>query len=495
MAEKKYLAQNALANVFQTVAGAGLLFALYRYINTTLGVEQLGVWSVVLATVSATRLADLGLSAGVTRFVARYRARGELDQAGKVIDTTALTLMATVGALLPVLYHLIARLLPHLFDASHIAHAREILPYALGSLWLTIVAAVFQGGLDGCQRMDFRAGLVVAGQALLLALAVLLVPRRGLVGLAWAQLGQGLFLTVVGRLLLRRALPQLSRLPRHWNMRALREMLGYGANVQTATVFMLLFDPVTKVLMARFGGVAAAGYLEMASQVVLKARAVIVAANQAIVPHVAGLVETEPARISHLYLKNMRLLVFVALPAFALLIAWAGGFSWLLTGAYSSEFVFLLGLLAIAWGINIFASPAYFTNLGTGRVGWNTLSHVIMGALNAGLGWLLGSRYGAHGVALAYAIALVAGSGVLIAIFQHRNGLNWRWGFINEHLALTIVCATVAVLSWLEPLRPSSAEPAVIVGWLLLPPLVLGLVVWLHPMRRQLLGWLMARQQ
>ena len=53
-----------LANVLQALAGAALLFALYRYINTTLGVEQLGVWSVVLATASASRLADLGLSAG-----------------------------------------------------------------------------------------------------------------------------------------------------------------------------------------------------------------------------------------------------------------------------------------------------------------------------------------------------------------------------------------------------------------------------------------------
>jgi O-antigen/teichoic acid export membrane protein len=71
------LSSNAAANVLQALAGAALLFALYRYINTTLGVEQLGIWSVVLATASASRLADLGLSAGVTRFVARDRARGE----------------------------------------------------------------------------------------------------------------------------------------------------------------------------------------------------------------------------------------------------------------------------------------------------------------------------------------------------------------------------------------------------------------------------------
>lgn len=492
------LSSNAAANVLQALAGAALLFALYRYINATLGVEQLGVWSVVLATASASRLADLGLSAGVTRFVARDRARGEVERAGQVIDTAVLTLMVAVGVVLPLLYPLIAGLLPRLFDGAHLGRAMEILPYALMSLWLTIVGAVFQGGLDGCQRMDLRAGLVVTGQALLLALAIWLVPRFGLVGLAWAQIGQGLFLAAAGRWLLRRALPGLPRLPRKWSRPVLREMLGYGANVQAATVFMLLLDPVAKALMARFGGPAAAGFFEMANQVVLKVRALIVSANQAIVPHVAALAEAEPARLTRLYRDNMRLLVFVTLPVFALLIAWAGGLSWLLVGAYQPEFVSLTTLLAVAWGANIFASPAYFTNLGTGHVGWNTLSHVLMGALNAGLGWLLGSRYGAHGVAFGYAIALIAGSALLIGLYGYRHRVHHRErchaGLTHGHLSLIGASLAVAIFGWLLPLRQEGDEPALALIGLLLPPLVLGVSVWCHPVRRQLFESLSARK-
>ena len=52
------LSSNAIANIVQALAGAALLFVLYRYINATLGVERLGVWSVVLATASASRLAQ-----------------------------------------------------------------------------------------------------------------------------------------------------------------------------------------------------------------------------------------------------------------------------------------------------------------------------------------------------------------------------------------------------------------------------------------------------
>jgi len=257
---------------------------------------------------------------------------------------------------------------------------------------------------------------------------------------------------------------------------------------------MLLLDPVAKALMARFGGPAAAGFFEMANQVLLKVRALIVSANQAIVPHVAALAEAEPARLTRLYRDNIRLLVFVTMPVFALLIAWAGGFSWLLVGAYQPEFVFLITLLAVAWGTNIFAGPAYFTNLGTGHVGWNTLSHVLMGALNAGLGWLLGARYGAHGVAFGYAIALIAGSAMLIGTYGYRHRVRWHAGLTHGHLSLIAASLAVAVLGWLIPLRKESHEPALALISLLLPPLVLGVSVWCHPVRRQLLESLLARK-
>lgn len=488
------LTRNALANVLQTLASAGLLFALYRYINATLGVALLGVWSVVLAAVSASRLADLGLSAGVTRFVARDLARGDPDRAAQVIDTAALTLMASVGAVAPLLDPLIAKLLPHLFQGAHLPQALEILPYALASLWLTIVAAVFQGGLDGCQRMDLRAGLVVSGQALLLALALWLVPQLGLVGLAWAQMGQGLFLAIGGRLLLRCALPEISPLPHRWRLPMLREMLCYGMTLQAAAVFMLLLDPIAKALMARVGGAAAAGYFEMANQVALKIRSVIVAANQAIVPRVAELAEIAPVQLARVYRANMSLLLIVTAPTFALAFAWAGGVSWLLLGQYRPEFVSVFGILLLPWGFNIFAGPAYFSNMGMGQVGWNAISHLVMGTVNLVLGWLLGSRFGADGVVFAYAVAVVTGSGILIAIFQQKNGLGWHDSVAPEHFWLIAACIAVAGFGLLYPVGPDSSLVSLITVRVLVPVVFIGVAAWRHPLRREIYRWFKFRR-
>jgi O-antigen/teichoic acid export membrane protein len=491
--ERNRLARNAFANVLQTLASAALLLALYRYVNSTLGIEQLGVWSVVLATVSASRLADMGLSAGVVRFVARYRALGQMDRAGEVIDTTALTLMVSIGAVLPLLYPLLMALMPYLFQSKHLAQALLILPYAVGSLWLIMVGAVFQSGLDGCQRMDLRAGLVVAGQALLLALAFFWVPHSGLMGLAWAQIGQGAFLLIAGRLLLRHVLPSVPRMPHRWRWPLLREMLGYGINLQAATLFMLMLDPVTNAMMARFGGAAAAGYFTMANQVVVKTRALIVSANQVVVPHVATLAESEPGSLDRLYRDSMSMLVFLTLPLFALLFAWSGGFSWLLADSYEPEFVFLIGVTALAWSFNILAGPAYFENVGTGHVGWNTMTHLILAVLNVGLGWSLGSLFGADGVAYAYAIALTIASSALIAVFPRQSKAAWRDMFSADHLGLFIASLVVVAFGWRTPLLISNGGPSAFPTGLILPPLVLGVAIWLHPMRRRIFKSLAAR--
>ncbi len=238
-------ARNAAANLLQVLICALLLFVLYRHISTTLGVDKLGVWSVVLATASASRLADLGLSAGVTRFVARHLALAMPNKAAQVVETVTVTLALLVALFLVGIYSFIDLLLAQFFDAVYLPQALEVLPYALISLWLAIVASVAQSGLDGCQRMALRAVIVVLAQLLMVALAFALIPQWGLLGLAWAQIVQGVALLVGSWLVLRGSLTELSLLPWRWSGPVFRDVLGYGANVQVANVFMMLLDPLT----------------------------------------------------------------------------------------------------------------------------------------------------------------------------------------------------------------------------------------------------------
>jgi O-antigen/teichoic acid export membrane protein len=251
---------------------------------------------------------------------------------------------------------------------------------------------------------------------------------------------------------------------------------------------MILFDPLTKALMAKFGGATAAGYFEMANQIVIKGRALIVSANQAVVPKVAQLNEVSPQLLPIIYSENMQLIALVTLPGFTLLFAWAGITSRLLLGGYNKEFVFFMQISTVAWALNTFASPAYFANMGTGDVGWNMLSHVTVGGLNIILCLFLGSRFGAKGVVMGYAGSLVAGSWLLIAIYHKLNGVSWGTLFSREHLGIASAAMFILALATFEVKMPVGHENIYFIILLLFPPLILGVSVWFHPLRKRILA-------
>ena len=490
---KNYLLNNVFANVAQAILSAAIMFGLYRLINSSLGVELLGVWSVVFATVSISRLVEFGLSAALMRFIARDLARNNPDRAAVAIDTVMIALLIVVAILIPITKPVFEKMLALLFNNDFLDSALQLLPYALVSVFLTVGAGVSQGGLDGIQRMDIRAGIVLCGQALLFGLSALLMPEYGLLGLAWAQIAQGVFLCIVGRIVLSCYFPSIRFYRFRWSSRVLREMLRYGLNVQVAAIFMLLFESLTKMMMVRFGGAASAGYFEMANQAILKTRSVIVSANRAIVPHVASLKEMAPENISSLYHKNLRILSLISLPIFALLAAYSPLLSIIILNQVQNEFVFLMVLLSFAWAVNTLCAPAYFVNMGSGAVGKNTFSHAIIGLLNLTLGLLLGIVYGATGVAVAFSVSLILGSLFLVFSFTERNSGEVCRQSSKNWFILPITCIPVALLSLALPSGPLDISSLTIIAFILAPPLLLGLAAWLHPGRIDLQRFLFAR--
>ncbi len=494
MSEKSRLGGNVAANLFQVIASAVLLFFLYRYINITLGPDALGVWSVVLATASASRLTDLGLSASVARFVAKYLARKEPSIAARVVETALISLVAISSIALSLLYWLLWFVLSYIFNGNHLADARALLPYALLSLWLSVIAITAQSGLDGCQRMRDRAILVISAQVLMIALAMALIPINGLIGLAWAQIGHAIFLILFGWYLLKRRLSLLGWIPTHWSWGLFKEMVGYGANIQAATLFMLLLDPFTKAMMAKFGGATAAGYFEMANQVVIKIRGLIVSANQAIVPHVASMSETIPDGIPELYQRNFRLIFLINLPGFSIIYAWSGILSVGLVDDINSVLVVFLQLSCMAWFINSFSGPAYFFNLGTGKIGWNTISHVLMGMLNVGLGAVGGSVFGMMGVAWAYCISIISGSVLLIWIYHNELEVSIIKPILSESnlvVLLTTLLVVVGHFTWTENRDPKYYWVIAIA----LITLLMLIVTWRHPLSRSYMSGLLSRMR
>src|ERR1700691_2404856 len=85
------LRRNSLYAVGEVVISGISLFLLYRKVVNTLGVEALGIWSLVLATTSLGRIADFGAASGLSRFVAAAKARGAADSELTFVETALIT--------------------------------------------------------------------------------------------------------------------------------------------------------------------------------------------------------------------------------------------------------------------------------------------------------------------------------------------------------------------------------------------------------------------
>ncbi|MDD4352183.1 MAG: lipopolysaccharide biosynthesis protein [Candidatus Gracilibacteria bacterium] len=484
--------------VLQAVVTGGVLFLLYRYLLKTIGAEQIGIWAIVLATASASRISEMGFAGSVVKFTAKYIARGDQDKAAEVVQTTYITIGVSLMCILVVGYPFISWIMGKLVPTSQVAIARAILPIALLSVWTGGASGVFLGGLDGCQRIDLRAFIAIFAGSIFLILTWILVPKFGLFGLAWAQIGQGTFMLLAGRILLQRELPSLPWLPHGWRYSVFKEMLQYGLNFQVTSVFSMLFEPTTKALMAVFGGLASTAYYEMAHRMVVQFRSLLVSANQVIVPRVAVLQETEPEKVRKAYLESYRMLFFLALPLFAGVAAFTPLASEVWIGRYEPCFVGYSLLLVAGWWLNTLSAPAYFINLGTGLLFWNTLGHVTIGVLNVVLGYLLGLAFGSVGVVLGYVLALVVGSSLIAIRYQFNNGIALRELLPRENRKLFIVCCAGALMGFISFYCFKVPSGALKGGLsLAIYILTIAFAFWKHPLRTKIgmqIGAVLARR-
>ncbi len=488
---RKRVARNATFSVAQVLLSAVALILTYRILMQSLRIEEIGLWSLIVGSAAVARLSEMGLGAGVLRFVAGDHGAGRLDQAARTIGMACIGAAAMVGVLAlivqPVLLHYLLRGTPEpLHDA-----ARALLPAALGSVVLTTIAGVFLNAIDGCQRMDIRAKLQVGTSLVQLGMTALLLPRLGLAGLGLVQLAQAGFLLIGAAIFLLVLMRQPLRAYFGFEGPRLKELFLYGGGLQISGIAQLLFEPLVKVLLTAYSGLALTGYFDMANRIVLQFRSVIVAAYMAVVPHVAARgsdMSLDQSRA--IYRETHDLLLFVLLPYFACIGAGMPLALVLWKGEYDALFLAVAMLQLGAWWLNCLALPAYLLNVGLGRLRWNILSHVAIGAITLILGLLLGELFGGWGVLVAGAVALTGGSLVVSFAFHREFQLPLRELLPRRRLpALVLMILAIAAAA---AIAASDHFP----GWTLVLALPAGVglaalaLIWSDPLRKQLLAQL-----
>ena len=401
--------RNARWSLVQTVVSALTVFFLYKYLYTHLGPEQLGLWAVVLASVSVGRLAELGFSTTVLRYVSMHLASGDRTRAARILETGLISIGGPFALVLLLLYPVANVAMRYVVPAGNLAAAREILPYALGSLWFGVLGAIAQSALDGCGRMDVKSRILIAGNLLYVPVAILMAQSFGIVGLAATQLLQSVLVAILVWIATRRELPALKWAPVNWDKSCFREIIGYAAGLQIGNLLLMLFEPATKIFLSRYFGLNEVAHFEMANQVVSRVRALITSALQAYLPVLSSAaVDIVAAR--KIVAEATIFTVGIGLPIMAGLIISCPIISIIWIGHVQADFIVYGWVLGIGWLIATLGMPTYYYCVGAGRVRTIVISTTVTAVLNALLGLAAAMLSNGYWVALSMMIALALGN-------------------------------------------------------------------------------------
>ncbi|HEX8269276.1 MAG TPA: oligosaccharide flippase family protein [Flavobacterium sp.] len=446
--KKARLIKNSLSAIVQVVIVGGVYFVLYWYLLKTIGIELLGVWSLIIATTSLALIANFGISTSIIKFVSTYYTRKDFDSLRQLIFTSLLFILGTyaiIGIILLITGRLI---LEHFIDAEYLEIALAILPYSIISLIINALNGVMSSALDGIQKSYLRSYILSASSIMLLVVSTALAPSYGLAGLIYAQILQAVLVLLLSAVSLSRNIKGIFNFKWNWSKRIFREIIDYGLKMQSLSLMQMSFEPVTKALLSKFGGLAMVGYYEMASRLVTQLRSLIVNANQVVIPVVAEAKETDVGFIKQLYLKTFSIILFLNIILTSAIIISAPLISILWIGEVVPFFIFSVIINSAVVFVNISSNPAYFSFMGEGKLNWLIKSYVAVTIINIVCGYVLGHFFGAYGVVLAWNLAFLAGSLIIIWSFHRTNAILWSTVINKNNLVLTILSVLLCFFAY-----------------------------------------------
>ncbi len=314
-------------------------FFVVAYAIRNLGMDAYGVFVLALSfSVSAGYLSisDLGLQAGVSRFIADADGRGDRHRMSEIVSSAfAILLVTGVAAALVLLALAVA--------AAHLFHVpTESLRTALGLLFVlfaaeavfSLPALAFTGLLQGLQRygriktIDMSRQLLYAG-----AVVVVLSTGHGVVGFGVVTVASSLFTALGYAVMARFSCPDLRISPHLINRVGLKPLAGFSVWAFVAAVSGVIWAQMDKVILAAAAPVSVLTGYDIANRLQSAASYPLSFTTQAVVPAAANLSAMKSTvRLRALLIRGTRYTLALSFPATIaamilarpLIVAWVG---------------------------------------------------------------------------------------------------------------------------------------------------------------------------
>lgn len=361
--------RNVLAAFLAFVVNVALVAVSYRLLAKVGGVELIGIWSTLFAWASVVRFGDIGMASATLRFISLHDARHEPDIIGGYLDTGVLVNTAIFAVASGSLYLGFERYLPAILGEPAATIARSaVLPLCI-SIFLSNVAGALTGALQGLHKGYVSSILVTASNVLQLIAAIILIPRLGVGGLAWAQVLQYSLLILMVWLAI--CLEIGPRLPNRFRMAHLKTMVLFSLRAQSASLLAGFLEPVSKIMIGRFAGLVTLGIYEVAFKSLWLWRTAVVASVTAMVPSMTSLLAEQRDTVTRLYQRSTILVTSLVAAGCVVIVLMSPVIAAVLIGQASDAYTRFLIILSVGIVISAYGSPAYNLGFVTGALAAN----------------------------------------------------------------------------------------------------------------------------
>ena len=443
----KLLAHNMLLNLIGQ--GLPLLVGVVSvpFIIRGLGTDRFGLLSLAWVVLGYFAIFDLGLGRATTKFVAEALGKGEEKEIPR-IAWTSVTVQALFGllgsmfliALTPLLVGRILNVPPELIGEA------KVMFYILApSVPIILISSSFQGILEAFQRFDLVNAVKIPSSTL-----TFLLPLFGLYfGFRLPGIVMLTLLARIGALLVYimldfRIMPQLRKYS--GSLSLFPHLFSFGGWVTVTNIVGPILVYLDRFLIASLLSMASVAYYSAPYGMVTRLSIISTSLSVTLFPAFSSLEGAEnKEKIGTIFARSVKYILLTLGPVVLIVMLFARDILGLWLGTeFLLESTIVLQVLALGVLINSLAHTPFALLQGVGRPDIPAKFHLFELLIYIGIAWLLVSKWGINGAAMAWTLRVTLDTfllfGAVFGVYKLSpqtlsiNGV-WRAGLIFVILA------------------------------------------------------------
>lgn len=360
-----------LSNWLTYFIGGTVGFFLSPFIVRHLGNSAYGVWVLLVSLTGYLGFLDLGIRGAVTRYIAKFHAEADHEQARRTIGS-ACGMFLIAGAVAVAVALVCAFLLvPHFQIPAEYLRASQIVVVITGiTVSVSLVSGIFGGVIAGLQRFDVMNAIALTGVLLRSAVIFVALSRGGgLVTLASIQLGTTAVELTLGLILSRRLYPEARAGAGRISRQHASLILSFGIFALLLQLSNYLIFYTDALVIGALLPVSMVTFFAIGGNLTIYARDLVGGVSRTMTP-LASKVEVEAGddELRNITLKAGRFCSLVMMPIFLTFLVRGRAFIGLWMGdSYAELSGHVLEILSIPWLFGAGTSVAASVILGIGQ--------------------------------------------------------------------------------------------------------------------------------